>query len=259
MSNLQLNEPVQDYKEFYGRNTEQMPKLIAEGRTPLSVSGLMKRRLEARNASETIKDSWLYNYFDTGDAISYHPDGKAKVVLNAKQLRELTPSSGLSNGALILPDGVYESLQGLELNKSDLKKYASGNWLKQKEVISNPIWQALSEDENLLKEYAGLVFSQGYDNAMAVYSASAKDAPTMRSWYVGRLGGDNRSYAFYWYHLDNSNGRLVGVQVAPKAQSLEPVQDIARPALEHVLAVSAKYVAEINRDELKKDLSKLYE
>ena len=34
MSKLQLNDPVQDYKEFYGRNTEQMPKLIAEGRTP---------------------------------------------------------------------------------------------------------------------------------------------------------------------------------------------------------------------------------
>ena len=172
MSKLQLNDPVQDYKEFYGRNTEQMPKLIAEGRTPLPTSGLMKRRLEARNASETVKDSWLYNYFDTGDAIAYHPDGMGKIVLNAQPLKEINLESRLSNGALILPDGIYEALEGRELSKSDLEKYASGNRLKQKEVISNPVWQALSEDENLLKEYTGLVSSQGYDKAMAVYHAS---------------------------------------------------------------------------------------
>ena len=43
---LQLNEQDVPYKEFYGRNIGQMPKLIAEGRVPLSVSGLMQRRLE---------------------------------------------------------------------------------------------------------------------------------------------------------------------------------------------------------------------
>ena len=221
MSNLQLNEPVQDYKEFYGRNTEQMPKLIAEGRTPLPTSGLMKRRLEARNASETVKDSWLYNYFDTGDAIAYHPDGMGKIVLDAKQLRELTPESRLSNGALILPDGIYESLEGRELSKSDLEKYASGNRLKQKEVISNPVWQALSEDENLLKEYTNLVFSQGYDKAMAIYRVSSQDIPTMRSWYVGRLDVVYvRSGANGRFLLDCDFGRLVGVtKVAPKAHA----------------------------------------
>ena len=259
MSKLQLNEQIQDYKEFYGRNTEQMPKLIAEGRTPLPTSGLMKRRLEARNASETVKDSWLYNYFDTGDAIAYHPDGKAKIVLNAKQLRELTPKSRLSRGALILPDGIYEALEGRDISKSDLERYASGNWLKQKEVITHPVWQALSEDETLLKEYTDLVFSQGYDKAMAIYRGSSQDIPTMRSWCVRRLVVGGGSVADGRDHLDDDFGRFVGVQVAPKAQSSEPVQDIARPTLEHVLAVSAKYVAEINRDELRKDLSKLYE
>lgn len=216
MSNLQLNE--QDYKEFYGRNTEQMPKLIAEGRTPLSVSGLMRRRLEARNASESVKDSWLYNYFDTGDAMAYHSDGKAKIVLNAKQLRELNPESKLGNGALILPDGIYESLEGQEFSRSNLEKHASGDWLKQREAKSNPIWQALARDKALLEEYTNLVFSQGYDKAMALYRASPQDIPTMRSWFVGRLVVSVRSGAYGRGHLGYDGGRLVGVQVAPKAQ-----------------------------------------
>ena len=49
MGKFPLND-VQKHKEFYGRNIEQMPKLIAEGRTPLSIAGLMKRRIEALNS-----------------------------------------------------------------------------------------------------------------------------------------------------------------------------------------------------------------
>ncbi|MGB9707790.1 MAG: hypothetical protein ACPLXC_00465 [Candidatus Pacearchaeota archaeon] len=46
---LQLNEQKQ-YKEFYGKTIEQMPRLIGEGWIPLSTSDLMKRRLEVRNS-----------------------------------------------------------------------------------------------------------------------------------------------------------------------------------------------------------------
>ena len=41
---LTLNEAPQKFKEFSGKNVEQMPLLVAEGRTPLSVAGLMQRR-----------------------------------------------------------------------------------------------------------------------------------------------------------------------------------------------------------------------
>src|SRR3989338_9383475 len=101
MSQLQLNDAL-NYKEFYGRSTEQMPRLIAEGRTPLSIAGLMRRRLEVLNSSDDVRNSFWDNYFDTGDGIAYHPDGRGKIVLDAKPLRELTPSSQLRNGALIL-------------------------------------------------------------------------------------------------------------------------------------------------------------
>ena len=44
---LKLNATREAYREFYGRNVEQMPKLIADGRVPMSVAGLMQRRLDA--------------------------------------------------------------------------------------------------------------------------------------------------------------------------------------------------------------------
>ena len=43
MSDVQLNEPTIEY--FNGRNVDKMPELIAKGMTPLSVSGLMQRKL----------------------------------------------------------------------------------------------------------------------------------------------------------------------------------------------------------------------
>ena len=62
---LDLNQIIVPYKEFYGRNTEQMPLLIAEGRIPLSVAGVMEQRLRSE------KPDWKNNYFDTGDAVAY--------------------------------------------------------------------------------------------------------------------------------------------------------------------------------------------
>ncbi|MEK6856187.1 MAG: hypothetical protein AABX66_03460 [Nanoarchaeota archaeon] len=97
---LELNDAVLPYKEFYGRNVDQMPALVADKRVPLSVAGLMERRL---NSGKAV---WKNNYFDCGDAIAYHPDGGVKIVLDAKPLREMTASSKLKNGALI-PVWVY--------------------------------------------------------------------------------------------------------------------------------------------------------
>ena len=82
MSSLKLNEPVDKFKEFYGRGIEQMPKLLGEGRTPLSSAGLMERRLEVLTASDDVKDAWWGDYFDTGDGILYHPDGRIKIELS---------------------------------------------------------------------------------------------------------------------------------------------------------------------------------
>ena len=237
-SQLQLNDKDSVlYKEFYGMNVDQMPVLIADNRVPLSVNGLMNRRLEVVKSDNTeLAVTWLNNYFDTGDAIVYHPDGRIKVVNDAQALREITPESNRVNGALVLTDEAYNSLDGAEFTRNDLKKHV-GRSLRKGEVLDNPLWHALSrEDKALLTEYAGMIFSKaktqhGYDENMGLYLANAQEAPTMRLWSVSRLY--YRGDADGDVSLDGYSGRLVGV--APEAQSvvakklegkLEPIVEV---------------------------------
>jgi len=77
---LQLNASPETYKEFYGPNVKQMPALVAEGRVPMNVSQLMQRRLDVRNGPQDVKTDWMGNYFDTGDAVAYHPDGRVNLI-----------------------------------------------------------------------------------------------------------------------------------------------------------------------------------
>jgi len=51
-------ETREQYKEFSGRNIEQMPALISEGRVPMSVSQLMQKRLDNRSGF------YVDDYFD---------------------------------------------------------------------------------------------------------------------------------------------------------------------------------------------------
>ena len=220
---LELKVPTQVYKEFYGRNVDQMPLLIKEGRVPMSVSGLMKRRLEVENSKDKdLRNYYLNNYFGTGDGLARHPDGRVKIVLDAKQLKELNPESELLllGGGLILTDGVYEALEGLEFNTKDLDKY-TGRPLKKGEVKDNPIWLALARgDQHLLDEYTDMIFAKAkiqfnYNENMGLYLLSVQEKSIMRSWFVRGL--DSGSDAGGYLTLGGAIGRLVGV--APEAQS----------------------------------------
>ncbi len=190
MGQLQLNE--KPYDDFYGRNIDQMPALIAEGRVPMSVNGLMQRRLEVQDKgrfSDEVRSAWHDNYFDTGDGVVYHPDGRIKVVHDAKFLRELNPQSKLNNGALVLPDGTYDSLAGQEFTREEISKYVERS-LSSKEAKSNPLWQALARDPNLLNDYVDFVFAEktkrrfSYDQNMGLYVADKPKDEQGRSWYV---------------------------------------------------------------------------
>ena len=166
MIKLQLKELRGINSRFYGRNIDKMPKLIAEGRTPFSVADLMKVRLEVRTASKNVRDFWLYNYFDTIDAMANHPNGRNKALLGVQQLTEITleTESSLSDGALMLADGLYKILEGVKFSKRDLEKYASGEWQTQEQALGNRLSRVFArhpdevpaeyaEDENLLPEY----------------------------------------------------------------------------------------------------------
>ena len=206
------------YKEFYGRNIEQMPLLIAEGLRPMSVATLMQKRLDVLGTPS--QDVFWINYFDTGDAIAYAPDGKMKVVLDAEAPRAMTRTSKSSNGALVLPSGAYEKLNATaEFTRKELVPYI-GKSLSEAAVRENPVWQALAGgDQALLNAYAFAVFKEAkrvynYDKNMGVFVTSAQAEPIMRLWFVNEL-----------YYVSNANGssylfkdfgRFVGV--APEAQ-----------------------------------------
>jgi hypothetical protein len=214
---LKLNATREAYQEFYGRNVEQMPKLIADGRVPMSVSGLMQRRLDYRNGPAEVKSAWMDNYFDTGDAVVYHPNGRVKIVLDSEDLRNMTPDTPRRNGALIIGEDIYRTLEGEELKKGKLGKV--NEWMSREDVKAHPVWRVLARDQALLNDYTDFIFAEGkerfgYDIAMGVYSGSCGgDEPEMRALCVSGL--EFRSSAYGREDLGSDNGRFVGI--APEA------------------------------------------
>ena len=117
---LQLN-PLPKYKEFYGKATVQMHKLIAEGYVPLSVAGVMEARLKY---GLSLPD-WMNQDFATGDAIASHPKGKIKIILDSQHLRGINSQTHLEDYTLRLQDGMYEKLQGEESRDGNRRRTRS--------------------------------------------------------------------------------------------------------------------------------------
>lgn len=206
---LRSSEPVIPYKEYHGKATEEMPRLIADGRIPISVAGVMLRRLEvlADHFSEEVRRNWLGNIFDTGDGVAYHVDGRVKIVPNAPPLRNIDPfNCKLVGGVLVLEDGVYEQLEGLELSREEAEKYYTGRFVTttKEEVKSDRVWRFLARgDDTLLNEYADLVFAKIFarikigniKDAMRIYiTANPEYVPTMRRIAIGDVNEGSRAY-----------------------------------------------------------------
>ena len=196
-----------------------MPRLLAEGRTPLSVAGLMQRRLEVLSgSSDEVKVAWWDNYFDTADGIFYHPDGNVKIVLGAQPIRDMTLDTPLSYGALMLNEdrdksiADYDALDGAEFSRSQLDKYV-GNFLSKDEAKNHPIWKVLAGgDQALLNAYVDAAFDEiesrfGNDTCMDVHIAPPLDFAAGRLWLVGTF----RSAAMGLNDVGYSDGRLIGV------------------------------------------------
>lgn len=184
---LQLNPNPEKYKEFYGRNVDQMPKLIADDRIPLSMVGLLEVKLKH---GKNLPD-WMDNIFNTGDAIISHPNGRIKINTDSENLRKINSEIWLSNGALVLDEGIYDTIQGQEFMRSEIEKY-TGKALSKEEVKSNPLWRALVKDQNLLNEATDFIFREAknrfdYDKNMGLYLRSVSDALELRSWYITGL------------------------------------------------------------------------
>ena len=203
------------YAKFYGQNIKQMPKLVSAHRTALSINDFHMRRLKLfYSIDEELRGSWIYNYFDTSDAVFYHPDGRVKFVPNAQVLREMTPNSKRLCGALVLEDGVYESTNGWELKVAELKKMNIGKPLTPKEAKANQILLFhFNVDREALSQYVDVFLPEmkrrwGYDRAMGVYLDSSSKVPKAKSLVL--CGSYGRSLIDGRYPLDGNDGCLVG-------------------------------------------------
>ena len=207
---LQLNDPPEKYKVFYGKATEQMPKLLAEGRTPLSVSDIMYKRLFLRHDRTDIRTSWLENYFHTSDAIAAHPDEKFKLVLDAEPLRELNRQSRLHMGKLILPDGMYEKLEGPEYTFNEFLRETHAG---KENIKRKSIWKRLARDQHLLEDYVDFVSSKGDPssilNMSILFHLPEKEVATIAPLKIRENKGG--SYVEPEPRIDSEHIRFIGM------------------------------------------------
>lgn len=138
MENIVLEESY--FKPYIGSYLNMLKRLKDENRKPLSIEGIYKRRLELNGESEIIRNSWLMHFFDTGDRVISHPNGKIKVVALYTATEHIEPFCTIE-------DGLYESLDLPEFKLKDLRKYI----LEKK--FNTPFQKAFVSDKDVWKEY----------------------------------------------------------------------------------------------------------
>ena len=252
-SQLNLRYEKEKYRNFFGRNIDQMAVLLASGRVPMSTNQLMERRLEVRNPKfgedykdqiiESVSDAIWTNCVDTGDGVLYHPDGRIRVVTDAEFLRRLTPQSRLSSGAVVLDDGAWN-------NAKDAPTFTRDQVQRDR---FGTVWLALAQDDKaLLREYRDAVTAElkarhNYNGEnMGVWLANAKYVTTGRLWCV------DRSFSYsdaLGYDLDDDVGRFVGV--VPEAQR-------ASFTSEELLDLTKDLIPEERKQELRERLTRVY-
>lgn len=191
----ELDKKVQEeYKLFKGPSiVDIMPMMASEGYVPISISDLMKKRLEVLKEPEEVFQSW-WKWRYTGDATVSKNQKKGKtiifegkIILDSQHIRNLNPkvfvkecdriSQYISKNGLILlsksdlcdslliSSSDYDSLEGLKIPSSishgpnvnysffDSFHPATRDINVKNKILNNQIWLYLARDKHLLKEY----------------------------------------------------------------------------------------------------------
>jgi hypothetical protein len=149
-------------ENYMGNITDNMPKLVQMGKVPISTSALMNLILNTVNSTPRSdlalsQVEYLESWGCLGDAVLSSPKdkNKFKISLNYSLIRTLNPQSELFNGAIVLPNEIYEQAEGEEI-KSNKVKWSQR--LTKKEVLASPVWRALTQgDSYLLSNYFDLI------------------------------------------------------------------------------------------------------
>jgi len=196
------NSPA-PYKNFNGKFIDTIYQVICEGRLPLSVEGVMRRGIDAIAGGGNDDISFAKNLF-TGDAIAYHPDGRAKLVLDAGRLRRLSSKDRLSNGSLALNNGSFEMLDAQELSREQLEAYAPNKTLRFEEAIFNPLLASLARNPRLLVSYLDLpMFGD-----IGVYICPPPERAIMVPWMLNTKG---KLAVVGFNDIESENSNVIGV------------------------------------------------
>lgn len=224
---IEVRKVVEMYKPFHGKNTEQMPLLLTEGRSPLWTTRLMRRRIDH---SDALPD--LVSYLDTSDLIAYDSrkrsnnvkiiltvDKNGKITKNGRNALDLiNPNKRLTSDYAIPLDEAYDELQGTVVPNTQFGVLERS--LSEKEILKSRIWRILArhpdevppeftEDKNLLKEYTAWVKSYTKQNKnMGIYLDNNSDIAKLRAAVAGWLGDWSRLVGGDF--LDSDFGRFVG-------------------------------------------------
>ncbi len=209
------------FEVFAGQNYVRLMPKIADKDALLGMNGIMKRRVFG---SEEDRNYFRNYFFSTVDGCACAPDGSFKLVYDCELLKGVNSKSVLFNGALILEDGVYENLKGVEFSSGD-RKYANMD-LSESEAKREMFWLAFARnDQELLNKYVEEFFkflknNCDIDKGMRVVLPEIPKKHSLRAWCLGGFNYNYvRSSARGYCSLDYYDGftRLVRV-VAPEAQ-----------------------------------------
>jgi hypothetical protein len=217
------------YKEFYGRNIDQIPLLISEGRVPMNTSQLMQKRLNgiseleviSEDFSKGIEDFWGSRGFNTFDVVIYNLNRDIKIVLDYQPLKEINPQTQRKCGGLTISEDFYKTLEGEVLNKDNIGKINMP--LTKEEAKVNPVWKVLARDQALLNDYVDFVFSKRkrflYYTGMSVClnDFSSKKLPEIRLWTISGIefGADALGFG----SIDYDFGRFMGILDKEKSKT----------------------------------------
>ncbi len=128
-----------------------MELLTTDGAFPFSILDLLKKRINT-SEDKIARDFWWCNNFNSADGVAYrHRDRRAKIVLDALPLMAITPHSELYDGGVVLQDGMFERLNGVEISEEELDMYNALKDLAREyiEEGSHLIWNTLKRNFSL--------------------------------------------------------------------------------------------------------------
>gem|GEM_PF-4113790 len=174
---LTLNTPCPEYKLYVGNLVDTMPRMRTEGRYPITVAGLMRRRLEVANADVDLSRSWWGVHLSTGDATVVNPDGRIKIVVDDETLWAFHPDNRqVPHRGIMVPSKdvpPYNKIEGEEFTIGEVMFYSRPQTPRQ--AKRNPIWRALAQDKDRLSDYVDAV----YDRVERVYPRMFKNVKLM--------------------------------------------------------------------------------